>query len=172
MNSMEQSASCEAKNSSASQPAIIFWNLPSGLYPSSLWWENHDFPSCERFSILPLLPPILLHKELHHRLHNPLPHPISSQINAMPDKSLCIWFYFTLLFTPRLTRFRFSHQIAARFPLPKLCCNRITKYARQNHLISTPTNAHTWHLFTLKHLKSLQHVSIIRSSSGSYTVPC
>jgi len=25
--------------------------------------------------------------------------------------------------------------------------------------------------FTLKHLKSLQHVSILRSSSGSYTVP-
>ena len=26
--------------------------------------------------------------------------------------------------------------------------------------------------FTLKHLKSLQHVSILRSSSGRYTVPC
>ena len=41
-----------------------------------------------------------------------------------------------------------------------------------NHLISTPTNAHTKIFFTLKHLKSLQHVSIIRSSSGSYTAPC
>jgi len=27
-------------------------------------------------------------------------------------------------------------------------------------------------IFTLKHLKSLQHVSILRSSSGSYTVQC
>jgi len=26
--------------------------------------------------------------------------------------------------------------------------------------------------FTLKHLKSLQHVPILRSSSESYTVPC
>jgi len=26
-------------------------------------------------------------------------------------------------------------------------------------------------LFVLKHLKLLQHVSILRSSSGSYTVP-
>ena len=50
----------------------------------------------------------------------------------------------------------------------------------QNHLISTPTNAYiyiyTMHIhirfFTLKHLKSLQHVSILRSSSGSYNVPC
>jgi len=35
------------------------------------------------------------------------------------------------------------------------------------NLIITPTNA-----LTLKHLKSLQHVSILRSSSGSYVVPC
>jgi len=27
-------------------------------------------------------------------------------------------------------------------------------------------------LFILKHLKSLQHVSILRSPSGSYSVPC
>ena len=27
------------------------------------------------------------------------------------------------------------------------------------------------HIFTLKHLKSLQNISILRSSSGSYTVP-
>jgi len=27
-------------------------------------------------------------------------------------------------------------------------------------------------ILTLKHIKSLQHVSILRSSSGSYTVPC
>jgi len=31
---------------------------------------------------------------------------------------------------------------------------------------------HIHETFTLKHLKSLQHVSILRSSSGSYTVPC
>jgi len=37
--------------------------------------------------------------------------------------------------------------------------------------MSTPTNAHTYN-FTLKHLKSLQHVAILRSSSGSYTVLC
>jgi len=40
----------------------------------------------------------------------------------------------------------------------------------RSHLISTPTNAHAF-FFTLKHLKSLTHVSILRSSSGSYTVP-
>jgi len=58
--------------------------------------------------------------------------PTWSQINAMPDKSLCIWFYFTLPFNFRLTRFRFSHQISAHFPLPKVFSNRTTKYARQN----------------------------------------
>jgi len=31
---------------------------------------------------------------------------------------------------------------------------------------------HIHKMFTLKHLKSFQHVSIPRSSSGSYTVPC
>ena len=30
----------------------------------------------------------------------------------------------------------------------------------------------TYKFFILKHLKSLQHVSIQRSSSGSYAVPC
>jgi len=34
-----------------------------------------------------------------------------------------------------------------------------------------PTRIHK-HFFTLKHLKSLQHVSIQRLSSGSHTVPC
>jgi len=38
-------------------------------------------------------------------------------------------------------------------------------------LISTPTNAHIY-IFILEHLKSLHHVSILRSSSGSYNVPC
>jgi hypothetical protein len=38
---------------------------------------------------------------------------------------------FYLPFTFRLIRFRFSHQIYACFPLPKLCSNRIIKYARQ-----------------------------------------
>ena len=41
-----------------------------------------------------------------------------------------------------------------------------------SHLISTPINAHTYSfIFTSKHVKSLQHVSILRPSSGSYTVP-
>jgi len=56
---------------------------------------------------------------------------ISSQINAIPDKSLFIWFYFTLSFTSRLTRFRFSHQTSECFFLPKLCSHGITKFARQ-----------------------------------------
>ena len=35
------------------------------------------------------------------------------------------------------------------------------------------TNQYTYiKLFILTHLKSLQHVSILRSSSGSYAVPC
>jgi len=34
-----------------------------------------------------------------------------------------------------------------------------------------PTNALIQN-FILKHLKSLEHVSILRSSSGSHTVPC
>jgi len=38
-------------------------------------------------------------------------------------------------------------------------------------LIITATNALT-QSFTLKHLKSLQHISILRSSSGSYVAPC
>ena len=40
------------------------------------------------------------------------------------------------------------------------------------YLISIPTNAHTCFFFTSKRLKSFQHVSILRSSSGSYTFPC
>jgi len=37
----------------------------------------------------------------------------------------------------------------------------------QDHLISTQTEATYTKVFTLKHLKSLQHISILRSSSGS-----
>jgi len=49
--------------------------------------------------------------------------------------------------------------------------SEVLKDACHSHLISTPTNAHN-KIFTLKHLKSLQHFSILRSFSGSNTVPC
>jgi hypothetical protein len=160
MNSMEQSPSWEAKNSSASHPAFfkpctwpLFFKFPTT--------NQHAFtlssvPAiCPAHPLFPYLMTIILLREewtpwcssLWNFLHctftssnfiakgfpspcSQNPH-ISSQINAMSDKALCIWFYLTLPFTSRLTRFLFSHQTSACFPLPKLCSNRITKYARQ-----------------------------------------
>ena len=74
----------------------------------------------------------------------------------------------------QLVNYNFTcHSFAENYITLKLdsCIFIVAPCISQSLLISIITNAHTKN-FTLKRLKSLQHVSILRSSSGSYTVPC